>query len=468
MAINIFLRKDVSFTRTPENGLLMQSAIFKQEFQKVGPGTTQAIESLARGAEPEMQLLESVIDSEGFEGMSRFSEALRVFRSLGLLGYQLRTANQIHARLIPYSHSFSYEEPLVRPELKYRLSRFAFLRINHGEWTLECPLGYGCLELKNSHTATIAMELREARSVNDLLYLFPGSLREEVEELIVFLLMVNCLESVESPARVALDSWEFHDLLFHARSRLGRHDNPYGATFRFGNEIAIPPVTKPAFGGKRIPLSRPDLSRLSDPVLSLNEVIESRTSIRNYADVPVSLEQLGEFLYRTGRVKKTMDTPYGELCSKPYPSGGSLYELEMYVLANQCQGLDQGVYHYAAGSHELEKVSDMTPEVSRMVNLAWITATSQSKPQIKIVLTARFQRLAVKYQSVAYALILKHVGVLYNHMYLVATAMGLAPCALGGGDSELFAKISGLDYYEESSVGEFLLGQQTRLMPTHG
>jgi hypothetical protein len=45
-------------------------------------------------------------------------------------------------------------------------------------------------------------------------------------------------------------------------------------------------------------------------------------------------------------------------------------------------------------------------------------------------------------------------------MYLVATAMRLAACALGGGDSDLFARASGLDYYEEGAVGEFILGSR--------
>jgi hypothetical protein len=43
-------------------------------------------------------------------------------------------------------------------------------------------------------------------------------------------------------------------------------------------------------------------------------------------------------------------------------------------------------------------------------------------------------------------------------MYLAATAMNLAPCALGCGDSDLFARAAGTDYYVETSVGEFLLG----------
>jgi hypothetical protein len=45
-------------------------------------------------------------------------------------------------------------------------------------------------------------------------------------------------------------------------------------------------------------------------------------------------------------------------------------------------------------------------------------------------------------------------------MYLVATAMNLAPCALGAGDPELFARLIGSDFHEETSVGEFLLGSR--------
>ena len=47
-----------------------------------------------------------------------------------------------------------------------------------------------------------------------------------------------------------------------------------------------------------------------------------------------------------------------------------------------------------------------------------------------------------------------------SHSITVATAMDLAPCALGGGDSDLFTRAAGLDYYTETSVGEFLLGSK--------
>jgi SagB-type dehydrogenase family enzyme len=96
--------------------------------------------------------------------------------------------------------------------------------------------------------------------------------------------------------------------------------------------------------------------------------------------------------------------------------------------------------------------------VQALLDQAFYTADQRSKPQVLIVLAARFQRMQWKYQSMVYAAILKHVGVLYQQMYLAATAMGLAPCALGGGHSDLFAEAAGLNYYEETSVGEFILG----------
>jgi SagB-type dehydrogenase family enzyme len=58
----------------------------------------------------------------------------------------------------------------------------------------------------------------------------------------------------------------------------------------------------------------------------------------------------------------------------------------------------------------------------------------------------------------AYSTVLKDVGVLMQTMYLVATAMGLSPCAIGCGDAEKSARLLGTRFEAESSVGEFLLG----------
>jgi SagB-type dehydrogenase family enzyme len=82
--------------------------------------------------------------------------------------------------------------------------------------------------------------------------------------------------------------------------------------------------------------------------------------------------------------------------------------------------------------------------------------------QLLLVITARFHRFMWKYGLGSYATIMKNTGVLLATMQLVATAMGLAPCALGGGDSELFALAIWTPFEEETSVGELMLGSAPR------
>ncbi|MFB2837768.1 nitroreductase family protein [Floridanema evergladense] len=59
-----------------------------------------------------------------------------------------------------------------------------------------------------------------------------------------------------------------------------------------------------------------------------------------------------------------------------------------------------------------------------------------------------------------YSSILKNVGAVFQTMYLVATSLDLAPCAIGCGNADLFASAFGTDYYTESSVGEFALSSR--------
>jgi SagB-type dehydrogenase family enzyme len=64
-----------------------------------------------------------------------------------------------------------------------------------------------------------------------------------------------------------------------------------------------------------------------------------------------------------------------------------------------------------------------------------------------------------KYSAIAYALILKDVGVLIQTLYMMATGMGLGGCAIGISNIDLFAKMTGIDFHVEGPVGQFALGR---------
>jgi SagB-type dehydrogenase family enzyme len=180
----------------------------------------------------------------------------------------------------------------------------------------------------------------------------------------------------------------------------------------------------------------------------------------------VTVGQLGELLYRVARVRGIghMDVTHPhayQLVSRPFPSGGGLGELELYVTVVQCAGLEPGIYRYEPAGHRLvPRPHDPGARTELVQQACMATAGLLAAPQLVFTVTSRLERISWKYATIAYALALKHVGILYQTMYLVATAMGLAPCAFGSGDSEVAARAIGLDWIEQPTVGEFAVGSR--------
>jgi SagB-type dehydrogenase family enzyme len=348
------------------------------------------------------------------------------------------------------------------------LSRFAYLHRLGKEMVVETPRSDARITLHDGRAVRLVHGLAEPIDAAALEGV--ANLPPEATTSLLGLFFHSGLLAVEGEEDTGgLQTWEFHDLLFHARSRTGRHDAPVGATFSFHGQIPMPPPVKPPLGGEVIELPRPDLARLEHDDPPLARVMESRCSVRDYGPEPITVAQLGEFLYRVARVKAReevqMMAPGGpirlDLTRRPYPAGGSLYELEVYPVVRSCGGLDSGLYHYDPQGHKLECIAGMTGAVAGLLEDAGLSAgIDAADVQVLLILAARFARVRWKYSSLAYALTLKNVGVLYQSMYLAATAMNLAPCALGTGDSDLFALAAGNDYYTETSVGEFLLGSK--------
>jgi SagB-type dehydrogenase family enzyme len=131
-------------------------------------------------------------------------------------------------------------------------------------------------------------------------------------------------------------------------------------------------------------------------------------------------------------------------------------------VVNRCRGLARGIYHYDPVEHQLGRLDTPRQALQSLLDDCPPPEDPRNPWQILIVITARFRRVTWKYRALSYATILKDVGALLQTMYLVATALDLAPCALGGGDSERFARIIGRDFFDETSVGEFLLGSRPR------
>ena len=250
-----------------------------------------------------------------------------------------------------------------------------------------------------------------------------------------------------------LAKWSPHELWFHTRSQAGEDGRPWGGTRWAEGRFEPLPALRPEFPGPVVDLSEPD---------SPSEPVVGRTVRTQDHANPMTIDQLSEFLHRTVRIRRVWTDGASDLLERPYPSGGALHELEIYPVVTAVRGLTPGLYHYDSARHVLRLVREDGPLVRRLADRAATAANLGRASQVLLVISARFGRVMWKYQSMAYALTLKNTGVLTAAMYAVATAAGLAPCAVGGSDSGLFARATGLDVTTESIVGEFVLGSARR------
>jgi SagB-type dehydrogenase family enzyme len=259
--------------------------------------------------------------------------------------------------------------------------------------------------------------------------------------------------------------WDFHDLLFHARSTAGRHANPSGGVMAYAHVVEALPAVRPPWPGAAI-----DLRKAAGPSPAVSPVaalLRRRHSTRDFDERrPITLAELAGFLDSTARIlsrdrlkHESDDEPEIEIAARPYPSGGASYELELYLTVDTCDGLASGFYHYDAARHALVPIPASAQHLKAMLGGAQLAMGAPAVPQILVTMTARFGRVSWKYSAIAYALILKHVGVLMQTFYLMATDMELGVCAIGTADIDLFAKMTGMAFDVEGPVGQMAIGR---------
>ena len=394
----------------------------------------------------------------------------------GLLEYRVARSRNDDDQIIiqPQAPDYWPRTPQLGNADVLVLSRFAYLRRRGNEMVLESPRAGALFKICDPKIATGIAMLSSPQQIKQLRRKdgFPGV------ELLALLVDCQILFKIDAASQSGLRPaegddnlvlWDFHDLLFHTRSTEGRHGNPLGGVYPYAGVISPLPAVRPRWPGKKIDL-RKFAAAHSQPISPVAKLLRERHSTRSFDDQrPITLAELSRFLDSTARVlsrgKSRIDLadagPVIEYAVRPYPSAGASYELELYLAVNKCEGLARGFYHYDAGGHTLVLIGLGTPEFEALLTGAEFAMDAPDAPQILITIAARFGRISWKYSSIAYALILKDVGVLMQTLYMMATDMGLGGCAIGITNIDLFAKMTGIEFYVEGPVGQFAIGRGT-------
>ena len=306
----------------------------------------------------------------------------------------------------------------------------------------------------------------------------PAEYRPSLMELLGVLCEGGFLESLSSgeknqtrmEEKETTALWDFHDLLFHSENSYhhgwGSADKGFGRVFPYVDHFSPPSGFHPGYPGEKIALAhRPQDLDATD--ITLEKALRERKSCREYnVSNPITKEEIGILLsrlYRGGsRLRKPVPDGSTSLLdivdSRSYPSGGSLYDQEIYFSVFRCEGLEQGFYHYDAPPHALVHIP--FPEKGNYGQKFQKAKDSPETPDVVLYISSRFGRISWKYRQVSYGVILRNVGCMYQTIYLIACSMNLGVCGRGACDTNLFAQLSGRDPYQEGAVGELFLGRE--------
>lgn len=183
------------------------------------------------------------------------------------------------------------------------------------------------------------------------------------------------------------------------------------------------------------------LSKNPPPRKSLKEVLTSRVSSRSYTDDSLFLDDLGTLLYFGAQ-------------HQSYPSAGAKYPLEIYILS-QNTTLPKGIYHYNIMLHRLEEIVKFKKfDISR-----FIPQKDFYNVPCFLIITGVFARETEKYNGRGYRYVFIEAEHMVQNFYLLAGAMNLGGCAIGGGFyDDRINKLLKVDGKTESVIYIFTLG----------
>jgi len=348
---------------------------------------------------------------------------------------------------------------------RVRWSRFVHITPGVDGVLLEGPLQGAWLMLRHPGFSPLIWELAGANDWTNALLSLPQTFQEQGDDLLMLLLTAGVVGVVESDGTPSCDKqaeqqrWSREDASFHHRSRAGWTGKNLGATYRGAEDSPAPPLLHQGKGLDVVCLPRPE-HKADDP--GFFSVIEQRRSYRRPGQQPVKQEQLGHLLWSSLRIQEIHPVQPGlahsyEAASRPVACGGAMQEIDTYLIVRRCDGVEPGVYRYAPLEHQLLRLDALNVACEQLLQNACYASGTEKQPDILFQFAARYGRLSWKYEGIVYALVLKHVGVIMQQLYLVATALNLAPCSLGNGDSDLFARATSLNPWVDVCVGELML-----------
>src|ERR1700676_1593884 len=244
-------------------------------------------------------------------------------------------------------------------------------------------------------------------------------------------------------------AWKYHDSTKHSYWSI--RNNPH-----FLDWANRPHSFKIYPKLERLPLPR-DVSQTG--VAALSALSDALSSSR--ADSVPDLQDLVRILYFSAGITKQRGSPGGEIYFRAAACTGALYEIELYIVTGDLNGLEAGVYHFDPSDVSLRflRGGDFRG------NLAQATAMEPAVAHAPatIICTGTYWRNAWKYQARTYRHFGWDNGTLLANLLAVATALGLPTKVVCGFVDATVNRLLDVDSQREVAFSLVALGHDSRL-----
>lgn len=164
----------------------------------------------------------------------------------------------------------------------------------------------------------------------------------------------------------------------------------------------------------------------------LETTLQKRRSVRFFKDAPLSLQSVSQLLWAAQGITDRRGF-------RTAPSAGALYPLDIYIVAGDVSGLENGIYQYKPADHSL--MYNAAGDYLQMLSRAALWQDAINHAPAVIVIAGQQEKTTGKYGNRGERYMYMESGHAAQNICLQAVALGLDSVTIGAFTDQEVAQI---------------------------
>ena len=171
--------------------------------------------------------------------------------------------------------------------------------------------------------------------------------------------------------------------------------------------------------------------------ISIEQTLQQRRSVREYADIPLSVEEIGQLAWAAQGIT---DPDRG---FRTAPSAGATFPVEIYLLLTGLDEIPDGIYQYRNRNHSLERVrdGDRRSDLHRVA----LRQDAITLAPVVMVISGVLERTRQRYGERALRFLYMESGHIAQNVYLQGMALDIGTVVIGAFDDDGVREVLQLD-----------------------